>query len=166
MRFMNARNDLQSLAAAPVFSDFPARVNGLRFRVDQAEFHAKIAGEAMIRQRSDELGMIAKRLTPIGLSAKVSENHKRLALMEQRAQTAASGVTTGRQRDLEKAMAKLDALSPLSVLTRGYSITQKMNGEIVRNAHQTSAGEEISIRLSRGALRAEVLEVDDQAGAL
>src|SRR5215212_403563 len=43
MRFLNARNDLQSMSTAPVFADFPARVSGLRFRVDQAEFQAKIA---------------------------------------------------------------------------------------------------------------------------
>src|SRR5688572_16829030 len=49
MRMLNLRNDVQSLSSATVFSDFPARVAGLRFRVDQAEFHAKIAKDAKIR---------------------------------------------------------------------------------------------------------------------
>ena len=58
-------------------------------------------------------------------------------------------------------MAKLDALSPLSVLTRGYSITQKESGEIVRDSHQTSEGERLSIRFARGKLEAEVRHVDE-----
>jgi len=58
-------------------------------------------------------------------------------------------------------MAKLDALSPLSVLTRGYSLTQKPDGEIVRDSHQISAGERLNILLARGKLEAEVTKVED-----
>ncbi len=54
-------------------------------------------------------------------------------------------------------MAKLDALSPLSVLNRGFSITEKENGEIVRNSKQTQTGDKLNIRLANGKLSAEVL---------
>jgi exodeoxyribonuclease VII large subunit len=159
MRMLNLRNDVQELGSATVFSDFPARVAGLRFRVDQAEFNAKIAKDARIRRAMDGLNAVMTRLSPIGLSAKVAENRKRLALLEQRSATAASSVTESRHRDLERSMAKLDALSPLSVLTRGYSITQKQDGEIVRDAHQTKAGEALRVRLAKGELDITVGEV-------
>ena len=159
MRLLNTRNEVQGLSSASVFADFPARVAGLRFRVDQAEFHAKIAKDAKVRRAGDRLSAIAARLAPVGLSAKVSENRKRLALLEHRSATAASGMTESRHHDLERAMAKLDALSPLSVLTRGYSITQKPGGEIVRDAHQTTAGERLNVRLSRGELEVDVRRV-------
>ncbi len=161
MRMLNLRNDVQSLSSATVFSDFPARVAGLRFRVDQAEFHAKIAKDAKIRKTLERLNSVTTRLSPIGLSAKVSENRKRLALLEHRSATAASGMTESRHRELERSVAKLDALSPLSVLTRGYSLTQKPDGEIVRDAHQTKAGERLSVRLARGKLDVEVRGIEE-----
>lgn len=161
-RLLTARANLQSLAMAPVFAEFPARLSGLRFRTDQAFFDAETATNAKLREFSDELHAVTTRLSPIQLSAKVSENKRRLALLDQRASTVAGGVTETRHRELEKTMATLDALSPLSVLTRGYSITQKGSGEIVRDAHQTSVGERLNIRLARGKLEAEVREVNSE----
>jgi exodeoxyribonuclease VII large subunit len=161
MRMLHSRHDLQELSTSNVFSDFPARLSGLRFRVDQAEFYARSAKDAKLRKASDALNSITTRLSPIGLSSKVAENRERLSLIEQRAQTAVLDSTVSREHDLERAMAKLDALSPLSVLTRGYSLTQKPDGEIVRDSHQTSAGERLNIRLARGKLEAKVTKVED-----
>ncbi len=160
-RVLAARNDLLNFAMAPVFAEFPARLSGLRFRTDQAFFDAETATNAKLREFSDELRAVTTRLSPLQLSAKVAENRRRLVLLDQRASTVADGVTKTRHRDLEKTMAKLNALSPLSVLTRGYSITQKPDGKIVRNAHQTSVGERLNIRLARGKLEAEVREVSE-----
>jgi exodeoxyribonuclease VII large subunit len=72
-------------------------------------------------------------------------------------------MTRGRQIELEKGMARLDALSPLAVLTRGYSITQKQTGEIVRDSKQANIGERLNIRLSKGRLQAEVSQIEEAA---
>jgi exodeoxyribonuclease VII large subunit len=56
--------------------------------------------------------------------------------------------------------AKLDALSPLAVLSRGYSITRSESGSIVRDAEHVTPGDKLKIRLHRGKLEAEVLEAD------
>jgi exodeoxyribonuclease VII large subunit len=57
-------------------------------------------------------------------------------------------------------MARLDALSPLSVLTRGYSISEKEDGKIVRNVHQISVGDRLRIRVAEGTFGAEVKEIE------
>ena len=57
-------------------------------------------------------------------------------------------------------MAKLDALSPLAVLTRGYSITQAEDGSILRDSTNTKPGDKLKIRLERGKLNAEVFSVE------
>ena len=51
---------------------------------------------------------------------------------------------------------KLSALSPLSVLSRGYSVVDK-GGEVVRRKEQLSSGDEIKIRLSDGDIKARVV---------
>jgi len=46
---------------------------------------------------------------------------------------------------------KLGTLSPLSVLSRGYSLTQRLSdGRIIQNAAQLETGEQLRVRLARG----------------
>lgn len=56
-----------------------------------------------------------------------------------------------------KEVAKLDALSPLKTLTRGYSIISKQDGRIAKEVKELSQGEKVSIRLSDGKVDAQVL---------
>ena len=57
-------------------------------------------------------------------------------------------------------MATLDALSPLAVLTRGYSITQTVEGKVLRDPALVKPGDKLNIQLERGKLNAEVLSTD------
>jgi len=59
--------------------------------------------------------------------------------------------------------AKLDAMSPLKVLTRGYAVTQKEDGTILRQVRQVTAGEHIRISLSDGQVDATVTDVKENA---
>ena len=54
--------------------------------------------------------------------------------------------------------AKLDALSPLKVLSRGYAIAEK-DGVPLRRAEEASPGERIDVKLAAGALGCIVEEV-------
>lgn len=58
--------------------------------------------------------------------------------------------------------AKLDALSPLKVLTRGYSVTQNGDGKIIHSVSQVVSGESISITVGDGKIQA-VVEDKEQA---
>lgn len=58
--------------------------------------------------------------------------------------------------------AKLDAMSPLKVLTRGYAMAEDKDGAVIRSVKQTSPGEQIRVRLSDGALSAKILETEEQ----
>ena len=69
-----------------------------------------------------------------------------------------------RGEGLAVCVAKLDALSPLGVLTRGYSITEGEDGRIIRDASTVARGEKLKIRLERGKLNAEVLSSEKDDG--
>lgn len=57
--------------------------------------------------------------------------------------------------------AKLDAMSPLKVLSRGYTMTKAGDGSLLRSIKQTRAGESLTILLSDGQLTASVLDVKE-----
>lgn len=60
------------------------------------------------------------------------------------------------QRRLLTAVAQLDALSPLAVLARGYSIVQRPDASVLRDASKVAVGDALSIQLHRGQLTAIV----------
>lgn len=57
--------------------------------------------------------------------------------------------------------AKLDALSPLKVLTRGYAMTQTADGQMVRSVKQVDRGERIKVLLSDGVLQTTVIDIKE-----
>jgi len=54
--------------------------------------------------------------------------------------------------------ARLEALSPLKILERGYSVVFDAAGRLVTDAGRVSAGEDLKVRLARGTLDAQVVK--------
>ena len=69
-------------------------------------------------------------------------------------------ITRAKQRYIAQ-ISKLEAMSPLKVLTRGYSMVQTERGEVVRSVSQVSLGERILVRLSDGTLSATVMKKEE-----
>jgi len=154
-----ARNELQELALSPAFQLFPAQVKSLRTHIDSLLDTAGDLVESRLENVTERLERSASALTPMHVASRIARNDRRLALIEQKIRSKASELTENRERAMTTAVARLDALSPLAVLTRGYSITQNSSGEIIRNVHQTEVGERIRVRLANGRLSAEVKEL-------
>ena len=63
-----------------------------------------------------------------------------------------------RQRDFSSLCAKLDAMSPLKILARGYGVASK-EGRIITDINSVSRGDKINVMLSGGEIGCEVTEV-------
>ena len=93
--------------------------------------------------------------SPVGY---LEQRRKGLELLKNRLLTAQqNGVSRKKQRYIA-AVSKLDAMSPLKVLTRGYAMAQKQGGEVLRSIRQVEAGERITVTVSDGQLSATVME--------
>ena len=57
-----------------------------------------------------------------------------------------------RQQQIAKTAAQLNALSPLSVLSRGYAVCQDAHGAIVHSVNQVEIGETVAVLLEHGKL--------------
>lgn len=67
-----------------------------------------------------------------------------------------------RMKRFGEAAARLDALSPLAVLSRGYALATTPEGRILLSATDVSPGDAVVVRLSRGRLRATVTGRDEE----
>ena len=109
------------------------------------------------------LGAAARRL--LGLDTRLRARDLRLTLAAARRRLEMAGNALpaharlrllASTRRLESLQAQLHQLSPLRVLERGYAIVENDRGSIVKDPVQAPEGTPISVRLSRGKLRARV----------
>jgi exodeoxyribonuclease VII large subunit len=117
--------------------------------------------QAAVQTTRSRFSDVASRLTPATLTAKAVATGNRLDLLGQRRNAAIHKFVKTKTEAVNLKMAKLDALSPLAVLTRGYSITQTEDGRVLRDAKAAKAGDKLKIRLERGKLNAEVLSSEE-----
>ena len=87
---------------------------------------------------------------------KINEKYILIDMKVKTMQNSISNIYNSKKTNMIKHIAKLDALSPLKTLTRGYSIVQA-NGKIVKSVSQIKKDDEIDIRLIDGKARAKVM---------
>jgi exodeoxyribonuclease VII large subunit len=78
----------------------------------------------------------------------------------QRLHRSSSQFINTRLGPLDRASARLQALSPLAVLSRGYALIYVADGALLRSAAKTSIGQTIRAYLAAGTLEAEVTQID------
>ncbi len=124
-------------------------VMGLRQRAERARLSLEaIAARRVFAQPKHRLTDLAQRLDDL-------DGRLRRAVRVR--------AETGRQ-ELRTLSASLDALSPLKVLQRGYSITRKSaNSEIIRSANQLAVGDEIVTMLSADQVVSRVEKITSQS---
>jgi exodeoxyribonuclease VII large subunit len=132
-----------------------ARVRELGHRLEALRRGVRHPGERLAEVRG-RLARLSEHLV-----AGVLRGHERLATRVVRAEErlrSGSGRLIERRRARFAGLAgRLDALSPLGVLGRGYSITRRERDEaIVKSSTEVDEGSGILVQLARGSLRATV----------
>lgn len=121
--------------------------------------------ESLIHQAQErarkKFESIAQRLSPARAAARTSAGRVRLAVTRAALDANFGARLDERRARLEVAVASLDALSPLSVLGRGYALTQDARGRVVRSSRSVRVGERVRVRLAEGVLACRVEEVED-----
>ncbi|MEL6341673.1 MAG: exodeoxyribonuclease VII large subunit [Myxococcota bacterium] len=134
--------------------------NGARREINRSrEMVKRLQGRSVEGMRR-ELKRWTDRLAQISLrnpADKLKEGRKRCDELENNLKRAMGWDLTVRKQKLSLLMGKLDALSPLSVLSRGYSLTLK-DGRAVRDAAELSVGDAVEIRFAAGRVTATIEE--------
>ena len=159
-KLLQSRSDLQAFVLLPVFSEFPQRLKDWRYEIEDFQAQMRDALSEKIKGKERRLENLTGRISPLKLASKLNEKKIRLALLRQKQITAVQNAIYGKDEKLKIKMASLDALSPLSVLKRGFSLVQTNANEILRDAGKIKTGDEVKIRLARGKLKVKVLSVE------
>ena len=121
-----------------------------------------------LRRRATE-SVAAERAALELLTRRLYTRHPRAVLAGARADLGPLNVRleSAARRRLARAEARLadsavrlDGLSPLTILGRGYAIATRADGRALRSADEVAVGDAVGIRLGRGRLVGRVLETE------
>lgn len=91
----------------------------------------------------------------------LNQREKSLELLKNRLVSAQNQNITQKNQRYIAAVSKLDAMSPLKVLTRGYAMARKEDGTVLRSIRQVDLGERVRLSLQDGSFSATVMEKED-----
>ena len=93
--------------------------------------------------------------------AYMESKEKELLLLKNRMAAAQERILSARNVQFAASVSKLDAMSPLKVLSRGYAMALTRDGTVLRSVKQVTKGSEISIMVGDGTVAASVLSTKE-----
>jgi len=93
--------------------------------------------------------------------ARFEQRRQELDHLAMRMETALSRFLEEKNGILKLLATKLELLSPLAILARGYSLTYNKDHVLIKSINQVAIDEQVLVRLAKGKLRCRVLEKEN-----
>lgn len=158
LRLTRTRARVQAMTSHRVFTAEQGRVRTYAQRVDEL---ARRAERGLLRTRElagQRLRRANDRLEAYRWDRQAAVRRERLDAHTRRIHDLVRARIRHERTDLARVAGKLDSLSPLAVLSRGYALAFDERGQLVRDAAQVEPGDAIEVRLAESRVRATVTE--------
>ena len=136
-------------------------VNDRRQLLDELAARGARSLRVALGRRRTALRTEEARLFRAHPQRRIAEQRKALQTLEHRLAAAAQARAVQRRRALEGLQTKLETLSPLGVLDRGYSLARRPDGHVITQAAELRTGDELQVRFRDGEVRTRVEEAPD-----
>ncbi len=142
---------------------FAAVLHGIETRsqrVDDSVHRARFHLDRRLSRLRQQLQGLAARLSERRVDRRLGEARTRLARLVARLQAAERQRHHRARHAFAEVASKLDALSPLGVLGRGYSLAWSAQGKLLRSSDEVAVGDTVRVDLARGRLHCRVEKRD------
>ncbi|MCS2155995.1 exodeoxyribonuclease VII large subunit [Scandinavium sp. H11S7] len=127
--------------------------------LDRLRQRMNFALDNQLKKNTQRQQRVIQRLNQQNPQPRIYRAQTRIQQLEYRlAQTLRAQLSTTRER-FGSAVTHLEAVSPLSTLARGYSVTTAADGKLVKKTKQLNAGDTLTTRLEDGVVESEVTKI-------
>lgn len=126
-------------------------------QMSQLSHRLTLAIKTLLNKKQDKLTALSTRVQKNPLSFNVQKQQQYIHQLELRLHTTLNRIVTHKQHQLANLCGKLDGLSPLKVLARGYSIAEDVQGKAITEISQVNVGDKLKTRVANGEIVSEVV---------
>ncbi len=135
--------------------------DALRQTLDSMNTAMAVALNRQLKAARQHLNVLSQSPALKSPTGYLEQKQQSLQLLTNRLAAAQTNQINRKHQQYIALTSKLDAMSPLKVLTRGYAMAQKADGEVVKSVSQVERGERITVSLSDGKLSATVMDIKE-----
>ena len=132
--------------------------DALRQTLDSMSAAMVTAVQRQVKSARQHLNVLSQSQVLQSPASYLEQKRKSVQMLEQRLCGAQNQNLEGKKRNYVALTAKLDAMSPLKVLTRGYAMVQTGDGKLLKSVEQVRNHDRITVSLADGQLEAAVTE--------
>lgn len=151
-RLLAWRSNLSELESSRAFPEVQSCIRGFAQRVDDAGYSMESALRAALKLRRARHSALELRLSGSDLRRRMIERRGRLTELSGRLQSCARVAIDNGSERVSLAAGKLDSLSPLGVLARGYAIAFDTKGRVIKRPADIASGDQVRVRVSEGEM--------------
>ncbi len=138
------------------------RLENLRFTIDDRLERLNVGIRNRLEKDRLSHGHLLGRLLYQNPDSRIKKNRAEVNRLAKELTLHHRRILDGHRQGLKNCLSRLEALNPLSVLLRGYSIAYRMaDGKILRNSADTAPGDRLLVRLAEGRLECLVDKAED-----
>lgn len=131
------------------------RIQDLIQRNDDLRDRLLLANQNFLQRRRERVALLSQKLgTPEPI---LQKKRTLLEAHQMRLKMLSDKLVTQKRFRLERIMGKLDSLSPLKVVDRGYSLMTNSEGQLVKSVTQVQKDDVVTIQVTDGKIQAVVL---------
>ncbi|MBT2687038.1 exodeoxyribonuclease VII large subunit [Bacillus sp. ISL-47] len=109
-------------------------------------------------EQADLLQKRLHRSHPGQLKEQAKEKHDRLYKLLNRAM---GNIVTAKEKDFARALSTLEALSPLKIMDRGYSLAYTEKEKLIKTVTQINVNDQIKVKVSDGSINCRVTDIEE-----
>lgn len=114
-----------------------------------------------LRQRkTEQLQQLENRIIQAHPKKQIEEANKQINYLEQQIKRIFTDTYRLKEQQFGKQVEKLELLSPLSTMKRGYAISYLPNGSVLKSVKQVEPGKQITMKVKDGSLDCQVLRIE------
>ncbi|MFN7927572.1 MAG: exodeoxyribonuclease VII large subunit [Blastocatellia bacterium] len=155
---LQRRHELRDLIESQGFAETIGTVIKLGSRVRELELRASLALKNNLHRAKLRVESAARHLTSADWRAPMAVAEAQLQIAHQRLERAMQAKIERKWHQLSLTSGKMEMLSPLSVLSRGYTIVRDEAGQLIPNGATLRRGQKVTLRFEDGDVGCQVIE--------
>ncbi|MBI4850430.1 MAG: exodeoxyribonuclease VII large subunit [Acidobacteria bacterium] len=149
---LREKNSLANLRSKPGFEYLPKQISQSKEKLINLTHRLETAFQTQLKKQNEQLALLCLRLATRELRSTVLESKNEVQKMEMHLQQSFNKNLQQMTDKFLYLVTKLESLSPLAVLSRGYALVWTSDNNLVKRPTQVAPGDKVRVQLSEGEI--------------